>query len=82
MNIAQAEAEAAAVAAGLEIDELDIELEGLHKDETVRAEKEEIQPRGRRNLASHSRKTKIGGRPRRRKSTLTPEELESLMFVN
>jgi hypothetical protein len=81
LNIAQAEAEAAAVAAGLVIEELDIELEGLEKNEAVRTE-EEIKPRGRRDLVSHSRKTKIGGRPRRRKSTLTPEELESLMFVN
>jgi hypothetical protein len=82
LNIAQAEAEAAAVAAGLEVDELDVELEGLGKDEAVREGTVDVKPRARRDLASHSRKTKIGGRPRRRKSTLTPEELESLMFVN
>lgn len=83
LNIAQAEAEAAAVASGLEVDELDIELDGVEKDEpAMEEEKEEVRPKARRDLASHSRKTKIGGRPRRRKSTLTPEELESLMFVS
>jgi hypothetical protein len=81
LNIAQAEAEAAAVAAGLEVDDLDFELEGVEKDEVVQTEKEEVKSRARKDLASHSRKTKIGGRPKRRKSTLTPEELESLMFV-
>lgn len=82
LNIAQAEAEAAAVAAGLEVDEIDIELEGIERDEADGAQKKEIKPKGRRDLASHSRNTKISGRPRRRKSTLTPEELESLMFVS
>ena len=83
LNIAQAEAEAAAVAAGLEPNDIDIELDGVDQElEVVEVEKEEVKPRARRDLASHSRKTKIGGRPRRRKSTLTPEELESLMFVN
>jgi hypothetical protein len=90
LNIAQAEAEAAAVAKGLEIDELDIELEevvqevdaGEMEEEVMQTEKEVVKPRARRDLASHSRRTKVGGRPKRRKSTLTPEELESLMFVN
>lgn len=92
LNIAQAEAEAAAVATGLDVDELDIELEGVEKEsedvqgekesEDIQSEKEEVRRRARRDLASHSRKTKISGRPRRRKSTLTPEELEGLMFVN
>jgi len=31
------------------------------------------------NLRSSVKKTKIKGRPRRRKSTLSPEELESLL---
>ncbi|KIW08723.1 uncharacterized protein PV09_00666 [Verruconis gallopava] len=82
LNIAQAEAEAAAVAAGSEVDELDIELEGLEHDRVRKGEIEIPKPRARRDLASNSRKTKIGGRPKRRKSTLTPEELESLMFVS
>jgi hypothetical protein len=61
LNVAQAEAEAAAVAAGLRLDELVAEIDSKSR--------------------SKSRKPRVTGRPRRRKSTLTPQELEQLMLV-
>jgi hypothetical protein len=71
LNIAQAEAEAAAVAAGIELNDLDVQFEGF-QEETARVRAE--------SRKDESRKTRIGGRARRRKSTLTPAELEALMF--
>lgn len=68
LNVAQAEAEAAAVAAGLQIDHVVVRLA---TDETP----------GTRRRGSPV-KTKIGGRPRRRKSTLSPEELCGLMGLS
>jgi hypothetical protein len=71
LNIAQAEAEAAAVAAGLDVNGVEMQFEGF-QEETAR-----VRANSRKEEA---RKTKIGGRARRRKSTLTPAELEMLMF--
>jgi hypothetical protein len=71
LNIAAAEAEAAAVAAGRSIEEVDVTFEGFEEEsKRVRAERRK----------DEARKTRIGGRARRRKSTLTPAELEMLMF--
>jgi hypothetical protein len=68
LNVAQAEAEAAAVAAGLKLDDIEVKFEdGFGK-------------MGWGNGGSPIKKTRIGGRPKRRKSTLTPDELEALMF--
>jgi len=68
LNVAQAEAEAAAVAAGLKLDDIEVKFEdGFGK-------------MSRGEGASPIKKTRIGGRPKRRKSTLTPDELEALMF--
>ncbi|KAF2430176.1 hypothetical protein EJ08DRAFT_697718 [Tothia fuscella] len=70
LNIAQAEAEAAAVAAGLDVNGMEVQFEGFGQEST--------KARGEiRN--TESRKTKIVGRARRRKSTLTPAELEMLL---
>ncbi|KAF2662619.1 hypothetical protein K491DRAFT_764323 [Lophiostoma macrostomum CBS 122681] len=63
LKAAQVEAEAAAVA------------EGLRSVETERVDEAEQ----RRRRRSSPMKTKIGGRPKRRKSTLTPEELQNLI---
>ncbi|EON67201.1 hypothetical protein W97_06454 [Coniosporium apollinis CBS 100218] len=63
LNVAQAEAEAAAAAA----------LASVPEREIVSGENGSA--RGMRS----PRKTRITGRPRRRKSTLTPEELENLL---
>lgn len=79
LNIAQAEAEATAVAAGLENYALDVQAQGLEQDDTI--EKDLGLERTRKRDGMASRKTKLGGRPKRRKSTLTPEELEHLMFI-
>ncbi|KAK5256236.1 hypothetical protein LTR16_003723 [Cryomyces antarcticus] len=66
LNIAQAEAEAqAAVAAAA--------------GATDRQVKEEEEDDEVGKLRSPVRKTRIGGRPRRRKSTLSPEELQALI---
>ena len=72
LNVAQAEAEAAAVAAGLKLDEVG---DGL-RDEPKQVRDVEV--------TRNSRKTriKVTGRPRRRKSTLTPDELERLLLVS
>jgi hypothetical protein len=71
LNIAAAEAEAAAVAAGLEVEGLDVRFEGFD----VETKKTKVE-----SGKDDARKTRIGGRARRRKSTLTPAELEALMF--
>ncbi|KAF2798442.1 hypothetical protein K505DRAFT_321885 [Melanomma pulvis-pyrius CBS 109.77] len=65
---AQAEAEAAAVAEGLQA----VESEGARKGG------DEVERKQRRRPGSPI-KTRIGGRPKRRKSTLTPEELQNLL---
>jgi hypothetical protein len=74
LNIAQAEAEAAAVAAGLDVNGMEVQFEGFEQGGgkargTISSRREE------------ARKTRIGGRARRRKSTLTPQELEMLLNV-
>jgi hypothetical protein len=70
INIAQAEAEAAAVAAGISLDAVD---GAIQEDADV----------PQTNVTSRKiRKTGVKGRPRRRKSTLTPDELEQLMLVS
>jgi hypothetical protein len=71
LNVAQAEAEAAAVAAGLNLDDIEVKVKVVSKPEVEETS------------ARHGvKKTRIGGRPRRRKSTLTPDELERLMYNN
>ncbi len=60
----QAEAEAAATARGLEASDV----------------KDKDQDEGPARTATSAKKTKIRGRPRRRKSTLSPEELEQLLL--
>lgn len=72
LKVAQAEAEAAAVTDGLKV-----------KSSTVRQKGEggvEREKRQRRASRSSPMKTRIGGRPKRRKSTLTPEELDTLLL--
>ncbi|TID26947.1 Afadin and alpha-actinin-binding-domain-containing protein [Venturia nashicola] len=106
LNIAQAEAEAAAVKAGLDLDHVDLRIEGLEDeededvDELARKETHELarkketmppppvpQPREKTKVMERKeedggkRKSK-SGRSRRRKSTLTPEELEKLMNLD
>jgi hypothetical protein len=71
LNVAQAEAEAAAVAAGLELD--DMMDDGLRGNGNGKQRSEDE--------VTRSRKTRIKGRPRRRKSTLTPDELERLLLL-
>lgn len=75
LKVAQAEAEAAATAEG-------------SKDRSAKKEKDdaagverERERRQRRPSRSSPMKTRIGGRPKRRKSTLTPEELDNLLGV-
>lgn len=67
LKVAQAEAEAAAVAEGLR----SVKAEG------ARSGGDEVERKQRRR--SSPMKTRIGGRPKRRKSTLTPEELQNLL---
>ncbi|TKA76692.1 hypothetical protein B0A49_04129 [Cryomyces minteri] len=68
LNIAQAEAEAqAAVAALAEATDRQVRFEEEEDDDEVG------------KLRSPVKKTRIGGRPRRRKSTLSPEELQALI---
>jgi hypothetical protein len=64
LNIAQAEAEAAALAASVAV----AGGTAQHVDGNEPARR-----------AASPRKTKIRGRPRRRKSTLSPDELELLL---
>ncbi|KAF2189256.1 hypothetical protein K469DRAFT_701878 [Zopfia rhizophila CBS 207.26] len=68
LKVAQAEAEAAAVAEG---------LKSVDSDARNGGEEVELAPKQRRR--SSPMKTRIGGRPKRRKSTLTPEELQNLL---
>lgn len=78
LNVAQAEAEAAAVAAGLQLDDIQVEFEdGFGKVGSMKgAAKNGLGVKG----GSPIKKTGLKGRPKRRKSTLTPDELEALMF--
>jgi hypothetical protein len=70
---AQAEAEAAAAAEGLRV-----ESEGVKKGvDAVDA----VEQKQRRRPGSPI-KTRIGGRPKRRKSTLTPDELQNLLGLD
>lgn len=85
LNIAQAEAEAAAVKAGLNLDNVDLQIEGL-EDEVDDGEVDPRPPvpqsRGKTKTVESKEEPKRrskSGRSRRRKSTLTPEELEKLM---
>ena len=68
LNVAQAEAEAAAVAAGYKLDDIEVKFEDA------------FGKMGPEKGASPIKKTRVGGRPKRRKSTLTPDELEALIF--
>ncbi|RDI82743.1 hypothetical protein Vi05172_g7155 [Venturia inaequalis] len=98
LNTAQAQAEAAAVKAGLDLDNVDLRIEGLEDDdeddgvdELVR-EKERMppppqpKPRERTKVVDKKeeepKRSSKSGRSRRRKSTLTPEELEKLMNLD
>lgn len=69
-KLAQAEAEAAAVAEGLKVSR------SASRSSTDVAAPEE---RSKRRATRSPTKTRIQGRPKRRKSTLTPEELENLL---
>jgi hypothetical protein len=89
LNIAQAEAEAAAVKAGVELENLDVQFEGFEEDGEDIDELAQEKPRAKERTKVMEkreevakRKTKVGGRARRRKSTLTPEELEKLMMFD
>ncbi|QDS70640.1 hypothetical protein FKW77_000845 [Venturia effusa] len=96
LNIAQAEAEAAAVKAGYDLDNVELQIEGLEEDPDCgsvadKARKKEMRPpppilkeRGQvvERKGEESAKKKTKGRSRRRKSTLTPEELEKLMNLD
>lgn len=69
LKVAQAEAEAAAVTA---------------RSSPAKKDKQDaavVEKRPRRNSRASPMKTRVGGRPRRRKSTLTPEELDNLLGV-
>ncbi|KAF2820567.1 hypothetical protein CC86DRAFT_374262 [Ophiobolus disseminans] len=68
-KLAQAELDAAAVAEGMDV----TVTKGLSDSATVAEEK------SKRRATRSPTKTKIQGRPKRRKSTLTPEELENLL---
>jgi hypothetical protein len=72
LNVAQAEAEAAAVAAGLRLDDVDDAFRG----EAKLAREVEV------TRGSRKARGKVTGRPRRRKSTLTPDELERLLLAS
>ncbi|ORX96347.1 Afadin and alpha-actinin-binding-domain-containing protein [Clohesyomyces aquaticus] len=76
LRVAQAEAEAAAAAEGLKSVKAVVGggVGGEDEDEQEQEQKE-LQKRRR----SSPMKTRIGGRPKRRKSTLTPAELENLL---
>ncbi|KAL5380237.1 hypothetical protein PMIN04_012178 [Paraphaeosphaeria minitans] len=75
LKVAQAEAEAAAIAEGSKARSAKKE-----KDAAAGVEREREQVQGRPSRSSPL-KTRIGGRPKRRKSTLTPEELDNLLGV-
>ncbi|KAJ4358241.1 uncharacterized protein N0V89_002821 [Didymosphaeria variabile] len=73
LKVAQAEAAAAATAEALQVRSA--------KKERHDAEGVERERKQRRPSRSSPMKTRIGGRPKRRKSTLTPEELDTLLGV-
>ena len=77
----QAAAEAAAVAEGLHDSGTDGVRNGAAggEDSIVEELEEQSRRQQQRRRSSPQKKTRIGGRPRRRKSTLTPEELENLL---
>lgn len=74
LKVAQAEAAAAAVAEGLKV-------QSARKQRPDASAVEQRERRQRRPSRSSPMKTRIGGRPKRRKSTLTPEELDNLLGV-
>ncbi|KAK7186346.1 nima interactive protein [Paraphaeosphaeria sporulosa] len=77
LKVAQAEAEAAAIAEGSKA-----RTAKKEKDDAAAVGVErERERRQRRPSRSSPMKTRIGGRPKRRKSTLTPEELDNLLGV-
>lgn len=69
-KLAQAEADAAAVAEGLKATST---INELSESTTV------VEDKRKRRATRSPTKSKIQGRPKRRKSTLTPEELENLL---
>ncbi|KAF1954533.1 hypothetical protein CC80DRAFT_493682 [Byssothecium circinans] len=74
LKAAQVQAEAAAVAEGLNRKT----TESKQKEEEEGGERER---RTRRPSRSSPKKTRVGGRPKRRQSTLTPEELDNLLLT-
>lgn len=74
LKVAQAEAEAAATAEGCKV-------KSAKKEKHDAAAGVEMERKQRRPSRSSPMKTRIGGRPKRRKSTLTPEELDNLLGV-
>ena len=87
LNIASAEAEAAAVVAGLRLETLEISSdkgsESSYRTEqsNTRDLKENADQNPKPGSPVKVKKTGVKGRPtRRRKSTLTPDELERLML--
>jgi hypothetical protein len=72
-KLAQAEADAAAVAEGLKATTTTNELSEI--SESIPA----VEDTRKRRATRSPTKSKIQGRPKRRKSTLTPEELENLL---
>jgi hypothetical protein len=77
LNVAQVEAEAAAAEA--EATKL---AEGLRATGKLTQGTSKATDRSTAPGSKMVKRSKISGRPKRRKSTLTPEELENLMFVN
>jgi hypothetical protein len=98
LNVAQAEAEAAIVAAGLNLEDFESVHEGLEHlrkqgtghERTTRPDEDAEQGQDHervhiKTIATTTstrgiKRTRISGRARRRKSTLTPQELEELML--
>ncbi|KAF2812938.1 uncharacterized protein BDZ99DRAFT_568218 [Mytilinidion resinicola] len=70
LNVAQAEAEATALAAGL--------VRAKPAAEALE-DAGDAQAGSQHRRRSSPRKTRVGGRPKRRKSTLTPEELQTML---
>lgn len=63
------------MAAGLNLERIEVKVNMGSKTSTGVADEAG-------EVTRHVKKTRIGGRPRRRKSTLTPDELERLMYSN
>jgi hypothetical protein len=86
LNVAWAEAEMVGAKVGEEPENLNIQFEGFQEDEDRDKLTLQVPPSPERANVEEKkeefpmRKTKVSGRVRRRKSTLTPEELENLMF--